>query len=86
MSRPPHPWTGGDQPPQPPDDPTPTIPAGVFASKVSSPHLLISVPPPVRSVLCIQNLIRLESPEPPPNLWWRFWFWFLLGWRWEKRP
>jgi hypothetical protein len=53
---------------------------------ITGPHLLVSIPPPVRSVLYIHNLVKLECPEPPPNRWWRFWHWTLLGWRWETRP
>ena len=53
---------------------------------ISGPHLTVSIPPPVRSVLFIHNLVKLECPDPPPNAWWRFWHWALLGWRWEKLP
>lgn len=53
---------------------------------IRGPNLLISIPPPARSALLIRDLIRIESPELPPNLWVRFWHRFLLGWRWEKLP
>ena len=53
---------------------------------IRGPHLLIAVPPPAKSALLILDLIRVESHEPPPNFWWRFWHWLLLGWRWERLP
>ncbi len=50
------------------------------------PNLLIAMPP-ARSVLVVgDNLIRIESPRPLPNLWRRFWYRLLLGWRWEEMP
>jgi hypothetical protein len=58
--------------------------ANLSATRISGPHLTVSMPPPVRSVLYIHNLVKLESPDPPPNSWWRFCHWALLGWRWEK--
>lgn len=41
--------------------------------------------PPVRSVLvCAGGCVRIESPQPFPNVWVRFWYRALLGWRWER--
>ncbi len=51
---------------------------------IRGPHLLIAIPPPVKSALLIRDLVRIESPKPPPNFWWRFWYWALLGWTWER--
>jgi len=40
--------------------------------------------PPVQSVLHLTNdVIRIESPGPVPNVWVRFWHRVLLGWWWE---
>jgi len=47
--------------------------------------LLLLEPPPVRSVLYIQGVIRIESSSPLPGWWQRFWYRALLGWRWEAR-
>lgn len=55
-------------------------------SSIRGPHLLVSIPPPVRSILYIHDLVKLECPDRPPNRWWRFWHWALLGWKWEKLP
>lgn len=49
------------------------------------PDLMLIRNKPAKSVLLIGTVIRIESQEPPPNLWWRFWYWALLGWSW-KRP
>jgi hypothetical protein len=51
---------------------------------IRGPHLLVAIPPPAKSALNIRDLIRIESPKPRPNVWRRFWHWFLLGWTWEK--
>jgi hypothetical protein len=41
--------------------------------------------PPVLSVLHIGNdLITVQSYEPVPSAWVRFWYWALLRWRWER--
>ena len=50
-----------------------------------SPHLLVSIPPPVRSDLVVGSVMRLECVEPPPNLWRRVWYWALLGWKGEEQ-
>jgi hypothetical protein len=51
-----------------------------------SPFLLISVSPPIRSVLHLTNdVVRIESHKRLPNLWVRFWHRALLGWRWEEK-
>jgi hypothetical protein len=57
-----------------------------YDRSVSGPLLVVSIPPPVRAVLYVSNVMRLESPDPPPNLWLRFWQRVLLGWRWERVP
>lgn len=38
-----------------------------------------------KSVLIIQDSLKIESRRPIPNWWRRFWYWALLGWRWERR-
>lgn len=55
------------------------------ARSVGGPHLQVSIPR-ARSVLHVGDVMRLESPDPPPNAWLRFWQWALLGWRWERMP
>jgi hypothetical protein len=51
-----------------------------------NPYLLISVTPPVRSILHLTNdVVRIESHRRVPNLWVRFWHRALLGWRWEAK-
>jgi hypothetical protein len=57
-----------------------------YDRSVSGPLLVVSIPPPVRSVLHVSNVMRLESPDPPPHWWLRFWQRVLLGWRWERVP
>jgi hypothetical protein len=47
------------------------------------PQLLIQVGRP-RSVLIIGDAFRIESRQEIPNLWERFWYWALLGWKWER--
>ena len=37
----------------------------------------------VRSALVISPMFRVMMTTPKPNAWWRFWYWALLGWRWE---
>jgi hypothetical protein len=39
--------------------------------------------PPNRSRLIINHGLRFEMQAPPPNRWRRFWYWTLLGWKWE---
>lgn len=29
-------------------------------------------------------LVEYEDENKTPNLWRRFWYWLLLGWKWEK--
>lgn len=29
-------------------------------------------------------LVEYEDEKKTPNLWQRFWYWFLLGWKWER--
>ena len=29
-------------------------------------------------------LVEYEDENKTPNLWQRFWYWFLLGWTWER--
>jgi len=39
--------------------------------------------PPVLSILEINgDSIRFNFTRRKPCLWWRFWQWLLLGWRW----
>jgi len=48
-----------------------------------TPQLRISPPQP-QSALIIGDAMRIESEQPRPNRWRRFWYWALLGWRWEE--
>ena len=43
----------------------------------------IWVPKP-KARLNINEGFLIESVEKRPNAWWRFWQYFLLGWKWEK--
>jgi hypothetical protein len=47
-------------------------------------RLHITDGPPIRSILTITSEFKIEYRKSPPNRWWRFWYWALLGWRWEK--
>lgn len=29
-------------------------------------------------------VLQIDYMGDVPNRWWRFWYWLLLGWRWEK--
>jgi hypothetical protein len=41
---------------------------------------------PVRSVLRIGgSMIVIQSSQPVPSAWVRFWYRVLLGWEWEAR-
>jgi hypothetical protein len=39
---------------------------------------------PACSILHVTPSFKIHGAEPPPNRWWRFWQWALLGWRWER--
>ena len=40
---------------------------------------------PNRTKLVIDEArLEIYSPKKMPNRWRRFWYWALLGWRWEK--
>ncbi len=40
---------------------------------------------PARSRLRVHNdVIVVEGPRLRPNAWRRFWYWALLGWKWES--
>jgi len=40
--------------------------------------------PKYRCLLQIHGeTLNFEFPYPPPNRWWRFWQWLLLGWKWK---
>lgn len=39
---------------------------------------------PRRSTLFFTPNICISSSHPPPNAWWRFWQWALLGWKWVR--
>ncbi len=41
-------------------------------------------PEPAKSALVITPFFRVMLPHPMPGRWVRFWYWLLLGWRWEK--
>lgn len=45
---------------------------------------IVSEPVITRLIISDTNLISVESSTPMPNLFRRFWYWALLGWRWEK--
>ena len=34
------------------------------------------------SAVLINSDLAIGSMYPVPNLWWRFWQWILLGWKW----
>jgi hypothetical protein len=37
-----------------------------------------------KSTLLIQDgYIKINFLKEKPNFWWRFWYWALLGWKWE---
>ena len=42
-------------------------------------------PPPVRSVLtlCGEDSLAFHLTCRMPCLWWRMWYWLLLGWVWR---
>jgi hypothetical protein len=55
-------------------------------SPPESSGLLLSVNPPIRSILYLTNgVVRIESHRCVPNAWIRFWHRALLGWRWEAK-
>ena len=39
--------------------------------------------PEMKSHLFITDSFIVHLPTPKPNLWRRFWYWFLLGWKWR---
>lgn len=40
--------------------------------------------PVYRSQLEVRPDLLISFQRPPPNLWWRFWQWALLGFRWKS--
>ena len=42
-----------------------------------------SLPPPPESRLIITSDFAVYTRQPMPSHWVRFWYRFLLGWRWE---
>lgn len=34
--------------------------------------------------IVVGDTIQFQAFDNPPNLWWRFWQWLLLGWKWES--
>jgi hypothetical protein len=78
-------------PPLVPGEPVDMPKAGLFsgpgnvgigtASPAVSLHVVQQKP---QSVLFIMDSFRIESCKPMPNRWRRFWYWALLGWKWEK--
>lgn len=47
------------------------------------PYLQVTLPP-VRSRLMMgATTIWIDSPQPMPNWFRRFWYWALLDWTWE---
>lgn len=40
--------------------------------------------PAYKALLIITADFHIQSARPLPNRWRRFWYWALLGWRWEK--
>lgn len=51
---------------------------------MSDPTATLIEPRKNRSTLYFTPNIAISSPHPPPNWWWRWWQWALLGWRWER--
>jgi hypothetical protein len=41
--------------------------------------------PVYKSRLHITPDFSIPHEQPVPNPWRRFWYWALLGWRWEKQ-
>ena len=39
--------------------------------------------PVLISELVINGDVFVRSPNPMPCLWWRLWYWILLGWKWK---
>jgi hypothetical protein len=64
-------------------EPKPEVTGSIGLEGNRPMNLLISIPP-VRSVLHIGGPIQVETSKNPPNWWWRFWYWALLGWTWRK--
>jgi hypothetical protein len=42
--------------------------------------------PPYRSIARVTPEFAIYCTGPPPNPWHRFWYWALLGWKWERMP
>ena len=36
------------------------------------------------ALLHVSPSFIIHTAHPPPNRWWRFWQWALLGWKWER--
>lgn len=48
-----------------------------------APYLMIS-DPQAKARLVIGGVLVINTALELPNWWWRFWYWFLLGWTWER--
>lgn len=55
---------------------------GKITSLVGS--LQIYSPPKNLSKLTVHGFINIEMPTKIPNIWVRFWYKILLGWKWEN--
>jgi len=47
------------------------------------PGSIYCAPEPLRELLRITPEFRVQCKHRP-NAWRRFWYWALLGWRWER--
>jgi hypothetical protein len=53
------------------------------ASKNQEPTLMSLQVPHYQAVLIINENFRIGTQTKKPNIFWRFWQYALLGWRWE---
>ena len=51
---------------------------------MSTTGLSIIQEPPVTRLSIQDDVILIGTSRPLPNRWRRFWYWALLGWRWER--
>lgn len=47
------------------------------------PGIGLGLPETKSTLIMHDSFLIFEFPTPMPNIWHRFWYWFLLGWRWE---
>lgn len=54
------------------------------AERPAASGILSVTVPPVRGILSITADFKIHTSQAPPGYWRRFWYWALLGWRWER--